>query len=67
MLTLEEILQQYFGCNGNAFRKNGQFTNAGEKAYFKLIDFLHHLEALEIIPSAEKAERVVDDIIEHSY
>lgn len=67
MKTLEEILQHYFGCNGDAFNEDGSLTEAGEKAYFELDNLLQDLSVLEIIPNADKAIRVVNEIIEHSY
>ena len=67
MRTLEEIYQQYFGCIGDAFDEDGQLTEAGEKAYYKLCDLLQDLQALGIITNADRAEGVIDEIIEHSY
>lgn len=46
MRTLEEIYQQYFGCIGEAFDEDGQLTEDGEKAYYKLCDLLHDLRHL---------------------
>lgn len=59
--TLSEILQTYFGCKV-PFRKDGEFTTSGIKAYKKLEDLLNDLHALGVIPSASDAVRVLDDI-----
>lgn len=59
--TLLEILQTYFGCKV-PFRKDGEFTTSGIKAYKKLEDLLNDLHALGVIPSASDAVRVLDDI-----
>ena len=59
--TLSEILQTYFGCKV-PFRKDGEFTTTGIKAYKKLEDLLNDLESLRVIPSASQAVRVLDEI-----
>jgi hypothetical protein len=59
--TLEEILQTYFGCKV-PFRKDGEFTTTGIKAYKKLEDLLQDLHALGVIPSASDAVRKLDEI-----
>lgn len=59
--TLEEILADYFGCKV-AFRKDGEFTTTGIKAYKKLEDLLNDLYALGVIPSASDAVRKLDEI-----
>lgn len=59
--SLSEILQTYFGCKV-PFRKDGELTTTGLKAYKKLEDLLNDLEGIGVIPSASKAVRVLDDI-----
>ncbi len=59
--ALDEILQTYFGCKV-AFRKDGELTTSGIKAYKKLEDLLNDLEGLGVIPSASDAIRVLDEI-----
>ena len=59
--TLEEILQTYFGCKV-PFRKDGELTTTGVKAYKKLEDLLNDLASLGVIPSASQAVRVLDEI-----
>ena len=41
-VTLEEILQEYFGC-AKPFCKNGTFTYRGAKAYNKLISLVSNV------------------------
>ena len=59
--TLEEILQTYFGCKV-PFRKDGELTTTGIKAYKKLEDLLNDLEGLKVIRGASQAMRVLDEI-----
>ena len=59
--TLEEILQTYFGCKV-PFRKDGELTTTGVKAYKKLEDLLNDLEGLKVIRGARQAMRVLDEI-----
>ena len=59
--TLEEILQTYFGCKV-PFRKDGELTTTGIKAYKRLEDLLGDLESIGVIPSASQAVSVLDDI-----
>lgn len=59
--TLEEILQTYFGCKV-PFRKDGEMTTTGIKAYKRLEDLLNDLEGLKVIRSASQAMRVLDEI-----
>ena len=59
--TLEEILQTYFGCKV-PFRKDGELTTTGVKAYKKLEDLLNDLYALGVIPSVSDAVRKLDEI-----
>lgn len=42
---LDEILKK-FGCKTTAFKKNGEFTKNGLKAYNKLIDLLGDISEL---------------------
>lgn len=57
-IYLEAIYQQYFGCIGDAFDEDGRFTVAGEKAYYKLCDLLHDLQALGIITDADRLKEL---------
>lgn len=59
--TLEEILQTYFGCKV-PFRKNGEFTTSGEKAYEKLANLLDDLQDLKVIKSSASCMKVLDEI-----
>lgn len=59
--TLSEILQTYFGCKV-PFRKNGEFTTSGEKAYDKLTNLLDDLQDLEVIKSSASCMKVLDEI-----
>ena len=40
--TLEEILQHFFGSK-KPFRKDGEFTKAGSRAYAKLIELVYNV------------------------
>lgn len=51
--TLSEILQTYFGCKV-PFRKDGELTTTGEKAFKKLEELLVDLERLGVIDSADE-------------
>lgn len=59
--TLSEILQTYFGCKV-PFRKNGEFTTSGEKAYDKLTNLLDDLQDLGVIKSSASCMKVLDEI-----
>jgi hypothetical protein len=61
--TLSEILQTYFGCKV-PFRKNGEFTTSGEKAYEKLTNLLDDLQDLKVIKSSASCMKVLDEIAE---
>lgn len=74
--SLEEILQKYFGCKGNAFLKmphdNGDetkdyFTKNGAKAYQKLCALLNDLDQLGVLEEfntdSEEIISVLDNII----
>ena len=47
-MTLEEILQKYFGCK-RPFDKHGELTNAGLKAFQKLETLCGDLQSLGIV------------------
>ena len=59
--TLSEILQTYFGCKV-PFRKDGEFTTTGIKAYKKLEDLLDDLQDLGVIKSSASCMKVLDEI-----
>lgn len=63
--TLEEILQTYFGCKV-PFRKDGELTTTGVKAYNKLEELLCDLEWLKVIRSSDQAMRVLDEICDEN-
>ena len=44
------------------FRKNGEFTTSGEKAYDKLTNLLDDLQDLEVIKSSASCMKVLDEI-----
>lgn len=59
--SLSEILQTYFGCKV-PFRKDGEFTTTGIKAYKKLEDLLDDLQDLGVIKSSASCMKVLDEI-----
>lgn len=59
-LTLEEILRDYMGC-AKPFKKNGQLSYRGAKAYNKLIALVDCLGALTETNS-ERVMRKLDEI-----
>lgn len=60
MTTLEEILRDYMGC-AKPFKKNGQLSYSGAKAYKKLIALVDCLGALTETNS-ERVVRKLDEI-----
>lgn len=69
--TLEDILQEYFGCKGNAFLKKPReihdgtceyFTKSGSKSYGKLVALLEDLGRLGAF---EGTRATAGDIIEN--
>lgn len=60
MKSLEEILQEYFGCKSKAFLKNGSFSCAGMKAYLKLERLIQDLSSLGLL----NYDKVMDEIEE---
>lgn len=69
MTTLEDILQTCLGCNGPAFKKDGNPTKRGQRALDRLQDVLDGLLGLGVIDEDAHghAENEIDNIIEHSY
>jgi len=72
MRTLDEILQEYFGCKGKAFLKTPRkinedsyeyFTKSGAKAYEKLCFLLDDLQNLGVIEDAEDIVEQLDSIV----
>jgi len=47
-MTLEEILQNYFGCK-RPFDKAGELTKEGSKAFGKLETLCNHLQDLRVV------------------
>lgn len=63
-MTLEQILQEYFGCN-RPFNREGKLTKHGDIAVQRLISLLHELNAIGIINGSWNAEKRINDIIEN--
>jgi len=74
MKSLEEILQEYFGCKGkNPFLKKPRklndegdyvyLTKAGAAAYGKLIALIEDLEGIGVIDDAEGIMDELDQIV----
>jgi hypothetical protein len=74
MKSLEEILQEYFGCKGkNPFLKNPRklnddgdyeyFTKAGAAAYGKLTALIEDLEGIGVLLDAEGIIDELDQIV----
>ena len=59
-MTLEEILQKYFGCK-KPFRKDGELTVDGARAYQRLDSLLDHLHTLGVITNSDYS-RKLDEI-----
>lgn len=64
MTTLEQILQQHFNCK-HPFKKNGELSAQGWKAYRKLIDIVYDLCSIEAIDNADDVVETLDFIIKH--
>jgi len=64
IMTLEQILQEYFGCK-RPFDKDGRLTKHGDIAVQRLISLLHTLNAIGIINGSWNAEKRIDDIIDN--
>ena len=72
--TLEDILQEYFGCKGNAFLKRPReiydgtceyFTKSGSKAYGRLESLLEDLEKLGAFEGLDiSAMDIIDNLDE---
>ena len=65
-MTLEQILQNYFGCK-YPFNKDGKLTKHGDIAVQRLISLLHSLNAIGIINGSWNAEKRIDDIIDTNH
>lgn len=65
MKSLEELLKN-FGCVGDAFNNNGEFTDSGIAAYNKMTCFLSDLSILTGI-STESIIRELDQICNENY
>ena len=65
-MTLEEILQEYFGCK-RPFDKGGRLTKHGDIAVQRLISLLHDLNAIGVINGSWNAEKRIDDIIDNDW
>lgn len=62
MKSLEEILQEYFGCKGDAFNKDGRFSDEGICAYDKLERLIYYLSCLGIGIDYDKVITELDKI-----
>lgn len=74
--SLDDILQEYFGCKGSAFLKHPReiydgtveyFTKSGAKAYSRLEELLQDLSNLgvfeDLYTDAEEIIEVLDEIV----
>lgn len=60
--TLEEVLQQYFGCKV-PFRKDGNLTITGATAFKKLESLLNDLRSIGVIEKDSNYENQIYDIL----
>ena len=69
-MSLEEILQTYFGCK-KPFLNDRRMTDSGEivsmtkngyKAYDRLVNLLYELEALDVGIDANEVVETLDNI-----
>lgn len=65
-MTLEQILQEYFSCK-KPFDGNGKLTKQGDRKVQQLINLLHDLAFIGVIPDASNSERIIDEIIDQGY
>ena len=65
-MTLEEILQEFFGCK-KPFDRNGKLTKSGDYNVQRLIDLLGCLEGIGVINCAHNSARKIDEIIDDNY
>jgi len=63
MKTLEEILQEHFGCK-KPFKKNEKLSASGWDAYGKLTKLIYDLGALGVIEDANEVVESLDYIVE---
>ena len=63
--TLEEILQHFFRCK-KPFRKDGEMTQAGVRAYARLTELLYNISNLTEIDVNDIVE-TLDNIIDNKY
>lgn len=67
MMTLEEIMQVYCGCK-HPFKKNGELSKEGWKAYEHICRFIYDVCGMcEKDREAESIVRVIDEIINEEY
>ena len=68
MKTLEEILQEYFGCKKPFRKDNGDLTKAGSQAYSKLTTLLYDIAKLtETNDEINEVVETLDIIISHEF
>lgn len=64
--SLEEVIQHFFGVKHVFRNKDGEFTNAGEKAYGMLIELLYNVGNLTSTSVAEIVDKL-DEITNENY
>lgn len=64
--SLEEVIQHFFGVKRVFRKKDGEFTNAGDKAYVMLIELLYNVGNLTSTSVAEIVDRL-DEITHENY
>lgn len=67
-MDMEQLLQDYFNCS-KPFKKNGELSVNGTKAYGKLLDMLYALNNLGVIDSktTNNAIKEIDKILDTNY
>lgn len=66
MRTLEEILQHFFGCK-KPFRKDGELTKRGEKAFQELESLCDDLRRLGVIEDDSDYKGQLYNILSEDY
>lgn len=64
--SLEEVIQHFFGVKRVFRKKDGEFTNAGDKAYGMLIELLYNVGNLTSTSVAEIVDKL-DEITNENY
>lgn len=66
MKCLDEILQHYFGCK-NVFDEQGDLTDEGHEAYFKLTSLIEDVCALTEEDVSIEMIETLDEIVNEKY